>query len=192
MKCTTRQTTKGALEGTPFTPIWLKRFSEIAPISAFNLLSRTCKRIHQHLRLNVVWKDQCRKLPEFKELSDYERNTWMAMEGFWYEWWQDRVVRTIPRLVPPAVVTGWAQLGPGTICQKVFDGQDAMKKPCVVIISNVVSPTAKRNGHFYIANTVNTIGDIIETDVVRFTMLTKFKVSITPSHGTSVNLSTIP
>lgn len=191
MKCTTRQDTNGALEGTPFPPMWLLRFSELVPMRSFNLLSRTCKKIHQHLRLNTVWKEECRKLPEFEQLSDYEQNTWMAMEGFWYEWWTDRVVRTMPRLMPPpAGYKGADGLGTGTVCKKQCHGDDP-NKTALVIVSDVILPKGKVNGHYYVAITSNTRAEIDSSKVVKFKMVTKYKVVIRTNGNLSIQMGLI-
>jgi len=191
MRCTTRQTALGALEGTPFPPIWLKRFSELVPMSIFNAMSRTCKRIHQHLRLNVVWKEKCRALPEFAELSDYEKNVWIASECFWYEWWMDRVMRTMPRrLPPPAGYIGATGLGTGTLCKKLQLDEDP-KKPVLVIVSDIVMPRGKSPGYYYVATTSNSLAEIRSSGKVKFKLLSQYKVVIRTNGNLSINMGLI-
>ena len=191
MKCTTHQTVRGALEGTPFPPIWLKRFSELVPISIFSLMSRTCKRIHQHLRLNAVWKERCQALPEWdNELSEWEKTRMVPTEeGFWYEWWCDRVPRRIPLRVHPGGIA-WNTAGPGTLCSKHDDWNDS-KYPILVIISEIFQPREKRNGSFTFATILDPLTVIRQTNTVRFKMNTKYKVAIRPNGNTAVFIALV-
>lgn len=191
MKCTTRQTHTGALEGTPFPPVWLKRFSELVSLDIFNVLSLTCKRIHQHLRLNIVWKERCKELPEYQELSDYEKSTWVGPEGFWYEWWCDRVVRKIPRLkIASQPRNDMSFVVPGIMCVKILSNQDT-KKPVLVIVSKIVLPNNKTPGHFYVANTINSLDDIETSDIIKFKTVSKYKVAVRPNGNLSINIELI-
>jgi hypothetical protein len=192
MKCTTRQTPVGALAGTPFPPPWLARFSQIIPIQIQNLLSRTCKRIHQHLRLNAAWIERCRALPEWEsELSEYERETWVPFEeSFWYQWWCDRIPRSIP-VTPTQGGLDWENAQPGALCSKHGNYEDP-KIPILVIISKIRLPTEKRNGGFTYAQSLDPLSEIRRTNVVRFKMLSKYNNVIRPNGDTSICMGLIP
>lgn len=191
MKYTTRQTPDGALAGTPFPPFWLRRFSEITPIQTINLLASTCKRVREHLILNVVWKERCKKLKEWEtELSEYDREEWVPFEeGVWYEWWCARVIRSIPVKDPGNNLT-FEAVSPGVLCSKHGDWNDP-NVPILVVISEVKQPYGKRNGSFTYATSLDSLSEIRRTKVVRFQMISKYNNVIRPNGNTAVCMAII-
>lgn len=189
MKCTTAQTLNGALEGTPFPPVWLKRFSELVPISIFNLMSRVCKRLHQHMRLNVVWRKEAKKLEEFATLTEFERHH-PRPELFWYEWWCDRVVRVMPVVAPPHGMA-FQDAEIGNLCTKGSNPDDSNCK-ILVIISEVRAPFENRKGGFSYVQSLDPLSKIRQTNTVRFKKISKYNVVIRPSGNTNINMYLLP
>lgn len=183
MKCTTAQESNGALEGTPFPPIWLKRFSELVTMDIFSAMSRVCKRIHQHMRLNVVWKKRAKQLPEYADLTQEERNQ-VRLELFWYEWWCDRVIRVMPVVAPPQDMS-FQSAGIGNLCTKGNNPDDPNCK-ILIICTEVKRPFENRKGGFSYVQSLDPLSKIRQTNTVRFKLLSKYNIVIRPNGNTNL------
>lgn len=183
----------GALKGIPFPAPWLQRFSEIIPLSEVLLLARLNKTCLFHLTMNTVWKKKAKKLVEFqKDLSEYEQNVQIMHEGFWYEWYLERVPRTMPVSMTRRAYDSQSSLnlvgGIGMLFLSptmILDDNTKLK----IVVGPIVKPTAKKPGWFFICNTENDIKSIASTKKVKFKLITKYKVLIRTNGNFSININ---
>uniref|UniRef100_A0A6C0CF31 Uncharacterized protein n=1 Tax=viral metagenome TaxID=1070528 RepID=A0A6C0CF31_9ZZZZ len=78
---------------------WLLHFSRTVKSSLVRKLM-VSKKYRKELTRNSAWLIQCEELPDFHELTEYERYTMIQEEGFWYEWYNDHCPRFVPIAKP--------------------------------------------------------------------------------------------
>lgn len=168
----------------PFPNLWLKRFAEIIPLSGVILLARTSKSIHTELTRNAIWKTKSMTLPEFDELSEYERNVNIWPEGFWFEWYMDRIPRFIPiDRSSNSIIPKQGRLFTTTT---VNFGTDLMKFK--VVVGVVIPPKGNKVGHFFIADSLSSISQVITSGKVAFKRHSLYRVIIRTNENFSINL----